>query len=84
MTRISAVTKMSRATSRSQSSTPTVARVIRFETNRSPTALIESTVNTTPVAMIAGPLALRPWIVSMIVRQDDGAGFSLSRKSRVP
>jgi len=33
---------------------------IRFELNRSTTAVTASTVNTTPVAMIAGPLKLNP------------------------
>ena len=83
MTRISAVTKMSRAISSNQSSIPTVARVIRFDTNRSPTAATERTVNTTPVAMIAGPLVLRPCIVSITVGPRGGGEISCqSEKAR--
>ena len=77
MTKISAVIYRSSEANSSQSSTPKVTPVIRFEVNRRPTAAIASTVKTTPVATIAGPLVFRPRIVSMVV-QTTGSHNDLS------
>ncbi len=68
MTKTSATKYKTSEARSSQSSIPYFTPVMRFEVNRRPTARTARIVNATPVPMMAGPLILRPWIVSIAVR----------------